>query len=872
MQKQAQYDQGVQKIQSYVDNIAGLDVIKPIHKEYLQSKLNQLGSRLKTVAAGDFSNAQLVNSIGGMTTQIVKDPTIQNAVYSTQKIRKVQNDMEAAKKAGKGAIENDWWANTQINSWVNDGDANTSFNGEYTEYIDIDKKLRDLAGKLKDSENSTDIPFKTDADGRILYYNTVKDAKGKVIRIDKSLDPSKGVPEKDDAMKRIKTKGIGAQQILNNFYDSLSENEKQQLKITGNYHYQGATKDTFKKDIVNTYTNAKKMLSEQVVDWAVKLKTDNDLTDAQKAEIEANITDANEKLSNGTFENEIAKKTAEIDNIRDMSDYKYSLYTQKYLTNLARDISNESKTVELMSNPYFQADMEKQKLQFSVNKARQEHSEFLMTYGLQVAKFNSEEEDRRYKRTLEEAKRRELQPITAPGGLGTDVKLPTLTDLSNDIKATETSIKTLDASYAGQLFGNLSNEKTIRTTTVRDGKTVTEYISERQAALNKLNSDYNINPKSIKDNAQLEYVERRRAFDIDLSQKGNLFLNVRNGSQQFDSAIKDALKSEQGINFANGKQLYSAEELFNVENTSKKYLMSSGTTATRGKLRFDSQGFLNEYAGTRYEPIAKAYVKRMAGQALTPAEQSMYNRALTIGSKYQNTLSNVIGKKLEYESSVLAKSMPERQVTIGTINMGNEVDKARVENLIGNKFEEYTQNGQVDVQNKDLFKPETIADLQKDSQTKYTIEKKYDGSANLILNNGKTRQVVPMNSSEFGAYFSDYAVNSPADNFKYAIMASPNRTTNLNGKPDPVNAYMTGYTIGGLANTPLAGKTRLDIEGSVNNTGGANDKYQVRMYFNDNGIWKSAILNQQGYVTEDGVLGILKNIGPATVESLLKQK
>jgi hypothetical protein len=614
------------------------------------------------------------------------------------------------------------------------------------------------------------------------------------------------------------------------------------------------------------------MLSEQVVDWAVKLKTDNDLTDAQKAEIEANITDANEKLSNGTFENEIAKKTAEIDNIRDMSDYKYSLYTQKYLTNLARDISNESKTVELMSNPYFQADMEKQKLQFSVNKARQEHSEFLMTYGLQVAKFNSEEEDRRYKRTLEEAKRRGLQPITAPGGLGTDVKLPTLTDLSNDIKATETSIKTLDASYAGQLFGNLSNEKTIRTTTVRDGKTVTEYISERQAALNKLNSDYNINPKSIKDNAQLEYVERRRAFDIDLSQKGNLFLNVRNGSQQFDSAIKDALKSEQGINFANGKQLYSAEELFNVENTSKKYLMSSGTTATRGKLRFDSQGFLNEYAGTRYEPIAKAYVKRMAGQALTPAEQSMYNRALTIGSKYQNTLSNVIGKKLEYESSVLAKSMPERQVTIGTINMGNEVDKARVENLIGNKFEEYTQNGQVDVQNKDLFKPETIADLQKDSQTKYTIEKKYDGSANLILNNGKTRQVVPMNSSEFGAYFSDYAVNSPADNFKYAIMASPNRTTNLNGKPDPVNAYMTGYTIGGLANTPLAGKTRLDIEGSVNNTGGANDKYQVRMYFNDNGIWKSAILNQQGYVTEDGVLGILKNIGPATVESLLKQK
>jgi hypothetical protein len=877
MQKQAKYDEGLQKIQSYVDNIAGLDVIKPIHKQYLQSKLNELGSKLKTVAAGDFSNAQLVNSIGGMTTQIVKDPTIQNAVYSTQKVRKVQSDMEAAKKAGKGAVENDWWANTQINSWINDSDAKSTFNGEYTEYIDIDKKLRDLAGKLKDTENSTDIPFKTDVDGRILYYSPVKDAKGNVVKMNVSLDPKSGTPQIDDAMKRIKTKGVGAQQILNNFYDSLNENEKQQLKITGNYHYQGATKDTFKKDIVNTYTNAKKMLSEQVVDWAVKLKTDNNLTAAQQDEIKANITNANTKLSDGTFENEIAKKTAEIDNVRDLSEYKYSLYTQKYLTNLAKDISNESKVVELMSNPYFQAYMEKQKLQFSVNKARQEHGEFLMTYGLQVAKFNSEEEDRRYKRTLEEAKKRSLQPVTTSGGLGTDVKAPTLDDLNNDISATETAIKTLDSTYASQLFPELSNKKNILSITVKDGKTVTEYISERQSALNKLNSDYNIDPKLIKGSGQKEYVERRRAFDIDLAQKGNLFLNIANGSKKFDNLISDALKNEGGVNFPNGKQIYSAEELFNVANSSRKFIKSSGGSEklpgqVQTKYSFDSEGFMNQYKGTKYEPVATAYVKRMNNQPLTAAEQTMYNKASSIGTRYQPVLTDIVTKKFQYQSDELAKKMPERQVTVGTINMGNELDKAHVENLIGNKFEEYSKNGAVDVQNKGLFDPATITALQKDPQTKYTIEKKYDGSANLILNNGKTRQVVPMNSSEFGAYFTDYAVNSPADNFKYAIMASPNHTTNLSGTDDPVNAYITGNTIRGLADTPLAGKTRLDVIGSPNNTGGANDKYDVMMYFNDNGIWKKAILNQKGYVTEDGVLGIFQNIGPATVQSLLKQK
>jgi len=95
MYKQAKYDEGVQKVQSYIDNIAGIDVIKPEHKQYLQSKVNELGGKLRSVAAGDFSNQQLVNSVGGMTTQIIKDPKIQSYVYNTQYIRKMLEQKDA---------------------------------------------------------------------------------------------------------------------------------------------------------------------------------------------------------------------------------------------------------------------------------------------------------------------------------------------------------------------------------------------------------------------------------------------------------------------------------------------------------------------------------------------------------------------------------------------------------------------------------------------------------------------------------------------------------------------------------------------------------------------------------------------------------
>jgi len=141
MAKQAQYDQGVKKVQNYIDRVAGLEIAKPQHKQYLQSKMDELGNRLKTVAAGDFSNQQLVNSVSGMTGQIIKDPIVQTAVYSTQVLKKGEADREVATKAGKSSPSNDDLWNDTKNAWFNDQDLNTPFNGRYIEHHDVDKKL-----------------------------------------------------------------------------------------------------------------------------------------------------------------------------------------------------------------------------------------------------------------------------------------------------------------------------------------------------------------------------------------------------------------------------------------------------------------------------------------------------------------------------------------------------------------------------------------------------------------------------------------------------------------------------------------------------------------------------------------------------------
>ena len=81
MHKQQLYDQGVQKIQSQIDNIAGLDIIHDSDRAYLQSKLDELTTNLRGVAAGDFSDQNLVNSVSGMTSQLIKDKNIQNQMF-----------------------------------------------------------------------------------------------------------------------------------------------------------------------------------------------------------------------------------------------------------------------------------------------------------------------------------------------------------------------------------------------------------------------------------------------------------------------------------------------------------------------------------------------------------------------------------------------------------------------------------------------------------------------------------------------------------------------------------------------------------------------------------------------------------------------
>lgn len=229
MEKQQRYDQGIQKIQSQIDQVAGLDIIRDVDKQYLQSKLNDLGSKLKTVAAGDFSNYQLVNSVAGMANSIVKDNNVLSAVKSTAQYKKEQMFMEETRQKGESSIQNEYDFSRQANNWLNDFNVGASFNGRYKKYIDTDKKFLEVMKSLHPDLIEEDIPYTTNLDGSINVGETAK------------------------AMQRISRESVSANKIENALRASLSPDEIEQLNINGRYQFRGI------QDVeqLNAYTTTK---------------------------------------------------------------------------------------------------------------------------------------------------------------------------------------------------------------------------------------------------------------------------------------------------------------------------------------------------------------------------------------------------------------------------------------------------------------------------------------------------------------------------------------------------------------------------------------------------------------------------------------
>lgn len=351
MQKQAQYEQGVQKVQQSIDNIAGMDVLKDVDKNYLQTKLNELGNNLKYVAAGDFSNFQLVNSVSGMAKQIGRDEIVQNAVSSTAWYRKQVQEMESKKKEGKSDIANEDLFSTQVSKWMNDNTPGSSFSAEYVPYTDVFKKLGEIAKNVGEDSTIVQQLFKTDANGNPLLIN--------------------GKLQYNDVMAETLLKGKDKEKILNAFQSGLDANDYRQLSITGRYKLKGRTKEELHSLVDEGFTEYEKsalLQKKYIQDKILELKTKNG--------DQAVINKLKERVV--SLDENINKRRESINDLKASDDdvIRSSIYTNNYLDSIANSMSTKETYTKYSKNPAVEVMMERDKFKLDVRKFQLDQSKF----------------------------------------------------------------------------------------------------------------------------------------------------------------------------------------------------------------------------------------------------------------------------------------------------------------------------------------------------------------------------------------------------------------------------------------------------------------------------------------------------------------
>jgi hypothetical protein len=337
-QKQQQYNQGVQKIQGYIDNVAGMDVANDADKQYLQSKLNELGSNLKTVAAGDFSNQQLVNSVGGMATQVVKDPLVQNAVSSTAWYRKQLAEMEKAVAEGKSSQANIKDFTDKANVWLSGTQPGGVFRDRYTPYRDLNTKALEAIKALHPKLQSLDIPF------------VIKN--GKITR------------EVADAIQRLEIKGIDEGAIETAIAAVMNPDDYNQMAIDANYQFSNVTADDLIKRVGTDLESGKKFARAQVDNInniLPKYATDPDKSEELKKRRKKYEDQLGGEGKVGTLD---AQALQEIERIRsgDLKSAKYSIYKDGFFREYGNAFAWKEEKLTYVDNPMMQIQLKKDEI------------------------------------------------------------------------------------------------------------------------------------------------------------------------------------------------------------------------------------------------------------------------------------------------------------------------------------------------------------------------------------------------------------------------------------------------------------------------------------------------------------------------------
>ena len=619
MYKQQLYDQGVQKIQSQIDNIAGLDIIHDSDRAYLQSKLDELTSNLRGVAAGDFSDQNLVNSVSGMTSQLIKDKNIQNAVSSTAKFRKENARMEKAMNEGKAKAANVWKFREETNKYLSSTKIGENFSYSYEQYdVDNQKTALEAIKSVHPSLSQVDITHVVNKDGSIDYNQL------------------------SDVMKRNKIEGVSSLQIQKAISAAFGADNWRQLQLDGEYQLKGISNEQLKEYTVRQYEDLVKDNKKQL-DHLKSLKKFI-VNPEEVNKLDEQIKDYEYLLGDGKTPGKLEKDY--LNNLKTIDEdpnvIKGEIYKNGFIKQFGDAFSWTSQISEILKNPY--VEVEQFNKRFALDVQTENRLAVKDQFDMNIATENLQIRKEEIKLKAEEnaLKRAEVYGIEGSS---------TWQSLTDETDNTLNSEKY----YNDHVQSVINGAKAERQKLMDAGYSKKEI----DMALNNLrdsNPDNNksIDPRILK---SLQTIDKDENYANALLSKQKQLRAEANREVGLTAAQQNALKNKPSlnINWNNKNYKLSPEEILQIKSSTKEITQNT-RFGTKRVVSVDTKGFNKNQLDFVNGMKGILYGEFLPGTPPKPGTDELRGKINQVTSKYSEDVKN-IGNLVKKSNDLLNKKL-----------------------------------------------------------------------------------------------------------------------------------------------------------------------------------------------------------------------
>ena len=642
MYKQQRFDEGIQKIQESIDNVAGLDVVRPQDKEYLQSKLNALGGQLSSVAGGDFSNFSLVNSVNGMTNQIAKDPNVLNAVSSAARYRKDLETIQKLKEKGEWAESNQLEYSKEVDAWYNNEDLNSSYSANVSPYIDVQKDAQDIIKGLAKDEYNVEV-MQDPTTGR--YY---------------------------DIMTNQEVKELTPEKIQTALKAGLSPQAWRQLSLDGKLKYSNVSDQQFVSQINGGYEKRFTLLSEK---RAELISAERDAQKpSDKLSLQKQIAQLDQMINGNRQEYESISSgfgQGEVD------PAKAQFYTMDWMDNISQAFSSRSVNNETKESPYFSAQIKKDQRALAQAKFKAQQKQY--------AQVNK---DKAAELALLEAG--QTNTFTIPG-LPKDPKAMVI-QANEDARILESEYVTDRAKLAKQLqwddsvkFVDSDNNGIYDPAIDELNQDTGLTMFDRMLVASERSNYTNIAPSQQGDIRN--YLNKKKAADT-------ANYRVTSVANQVDAQIPidiDAIIPEEYKGrMWEGFTAAETSILLNEFDKYKSIKSTMGAVASKGGIpvlvtEFDDATAQRELSSQQFALYQNVY-RGVRGDANAMAAADMFNQV-------RDEVTDLTDRRDELTQTLMSQSVTTEQGVGVGIDVSDKVDKNRVQSILGTVAAIITERG-----------------------------------------------------------------------------------------------------------------------------------------------------------------------------------